>query len=304
MEPRRSDRLRIRRELDDSGNATYRLRTGLDRNYSPIAESLTDLEHIGEAKSESDRQRNTSRVPERSRGRSRYHSSRARRERGRSRVSSGRQLARSRTRDRDRARRSSVRRFSSLPRSGRKSRRESHERPVRHQSGRRSRSRDRRRRNQQYSLEPRVHSSGNIRRSVSGHREANPFRRRRGDSNGRSRSRRQQVTEDSKNPEVPTRCTEWSFPTNPNGTFARAMSAIACNAEAGAKGVFNLVSSGEDSFKEQVTQALALKLNLRTNQQANERSLLNLLKSKGLDGNLKQILQARAAVYGHQLEPS
>ena len=82
------------------------------------------------------------------------------------------------------------------------------------------------------------------------------------------------------------------------------MSAIACNAEAGAKGVFNLVSNGEDSFKEHVTQALALKLNLKTNQQANERSLLNLLKSKGLDGNLKQMLQARAAVYGHQLEPS
>ena len=82
------------------------------------------------------------------------------------------------------------------------------------------------------------------------------------------------------------------------------MSANACNAEACAKGVFNLVSSGEESFKERVTQALALKLNLRTNQQANERSLLNLLKSKGLDGNLKQILQARAAVYGHQLEPS
>ena len=82
------------------------------------------------------------------------------------------------------------------------------------------------------------------------------------------------------------------------------MSAIACNAGAGAKGVFNLVSRGEDSFKEQVTQALALKLNLKTNQQANERSLLNLLKSKGSDGNLQQTLQAWAAVYGHQLDPS
>ena len=50
----------------------------------------------------------------------------------------------------------------------------------------------------------------------------------------------------------------WNFPTNSDGTFARAMSAIACNAEAGAKGVFNLVSRGEDSFKEKVTQALAL----------------------------------------------
>ena len=33
--------------------------------------------------------------------------------------------------------------------------------------------------------------------------------------------------------------TKWFLPTNPNGTFARAMSAIACNAEAGANGVFN-----------------------------------------------------------------
>ena len=82
------------------------------------------------------------------------------------------------------------------------------------------------------------------------------------------------------------------------------MSTIACNAEAGAKGVFNLLSSAEDSLMEQVTQALALKLNLRTNQQANERSLLKLLKSKGLDGNLKPIFQPRAAVYGYQLEPS
>ena len=79
------------------------------------------------------------------------------------------------------------------------------------------------------------------------------------------------------------------------------MSAIACNAGAGAIGVFNLVSRGEDSFKEQVTQALALNLNLKTNQQANERSLLNLLKSKGLDGNLKQVLQACKVINSNRL---
>ena len=73
--------------------------------------------------------------------------------------------------------------------------------------------------------------------------------------------------------------TNFSFPTNPSGHFAQAMSAIACNAEAGAKGVFNLVSGGDDTFKEQVTQALAIKLNLKTNQQANERALRNLLHS-------------------------
>ena len=207
MEPRRSARLRIRRELDDAGNTTYRLRTGPDRNGSPIVESLTDRQNDGEVKYESDRQRSSTRVPERSRGRSRYHSSRSRWERGRSRVSSGWQLARSRTRDMDRARRRSVRRFDSLPRSDRRSGRDSREGLYRYQSRRRSRSRDRHRSNQQNSQDRRTHSPGNIRRSVSGHREANPFRRR-GRSNGRSRSRRQPETEEKRNPELPTRCTE------------------------------------------------------------------------------------------------
>ena len=98
--------------------------------------------------------------------------------------------------------------------------------------------------------------------------------------------------------------TVFSFPTNPSGHFAQAMSAIACNAEAGAKGVFNLVSGGDDTFKEQVTQALAIKLNLKTNQQANERALRNLLQSKGRNISLKQALQARAAVYGYALDPA
>ena len=82
------------------------------------------------------------------------------------------------------------------------------------------------------------------------------------------------------------------------------MSAIACNAEAGAKGVFDFVSRGQDSFKEQISEALALKLNLKTTQQANERSLANLLKSKNTRGDFKQVLQARAAVYGQTLDPA
>ena len=53
------------------------------------------------------------------------------------------------------------------------------------------------------------------------------------------------------------RPTQYEFPTNPLGSFAQAMSSIACNAEAGAKGVFNLVSQGDDSFLEHVSQAFA-----------------------------------------------
>ena len=68
----------------------------------------------------------------------------------------------------------------------------------------------------------------------------------------------------------------FQFPTEQKGSFARAMSAIACNAEVGAQGRFNSVSGGNDTFKEYVSQALALKLNLKTNQQANEKALLDI----------------------------
>ena len=76
------------------------------------------------------------------------------------------------------------------------------------------------------------------------------------------------------------------------------MSSIACNAESEARGVFELASQGTDSFNEQIGQALALKLNLKTSQQANEKVLLSVVKSGGKKAGLKQILQARAAVYG------
>ena len=49
------------------------------------------------------------------------------------------------------------------------------------------------------------------------------------------------------------RPTSYEFPTHPSGSFAQGMSSIACNAEAGAKGVFNSISQDNDSFKEHVS---------------------------------------------------
>ena len=80
------------------------------------------------------------------------------------------------------------------------------------------------------------------------------------------------------------------------------MSSIACNAESEARGVFDLAAKGKDCFTEQL--ALALKLNLKTRQQANEKVLLSLVKSGGKNAGLKQVLQARAAVYGSLLDPT
>ena len=82
------------------------------------------------------------------------------------------------------------------------------------------------------------------------------------------------------------------------------MGAIAYNAEVGAQGKFNLVSGGNDNFKEYVSQALALKLNLKTTQQANEKALLDIKKSRGYSTGLKQASNARAAIYGDLLDPA
>ena len=85
------------------------------------------------------------------------------------------------------------------------------------------------------------------------------------------------------------------------------MSTIASNAEFQAKGIFSNIADGggrEDNLHDQISQALALQLNLKTNQQANEKGLTKLLKAQGSASDLKQALQARAAVYGNLLNPS
>ena len=82
------------------------------------------------------------------------------------------------------------------------------------------------------------------------------------------------------------------------------MSTIACNAGAEAKGIFSNLSGGCENFRDQLTSALALKLNFQTSQQANEKALHDLFKTKGPSPDLKQTLQARAAIYGSLLDPS
>ena len=60
----------------------------------------------------------------------------------------------------------------------------------------------------------------------------------------------------------------------------------------------------ESKFHEQVSHALALKLNLSTHQDAIEKALGGLRKSGGKKCNLKQTLQARAAIYDSGISPT
>ena len=98
---------------------------------------------------------------------------------------------------------------------------------------------------------------------------------------------------------------EYKFPTNPSGSFAQAMSSIACNAESKAQGIFSGVSGNAiDNFRDEITQALALKLNFKTTRQANEKALRSMVQSKCSATDLRQTLQGRAALYGDLLDTS
>ena len=101
----------------------------------------------------------------------------------------------------------------------------------------------------------------------------------------------------------PAQATRFQFPTDPKGGFASAMSAIACNAGAEAKGIFSNLPKGGEHFKDEFAQALALKLNLTTTQRANEKALMDMTKSNSI-ADLKQSIQARGALYGELLDPA
>ena len=82
------------------------------------------------------------------------------------------------------------------------------------------------------------------------------------------------------------------------------MSSIAKDPNSGSTGNSGQFVTLNNNFHEEVQQALAIKLNLKTRQHANERVLRGLLKSGGRCGTLKQAVQARAAVYDEVMDPS
>ena len=97
---------------------------------------------------------------------------------------------------------------------------------------------------------------------------------------------------------------QYEFPTRFGGSFERALSTFAKCPQGDLTGRSLQVNHSDDSFKSEVSQALALKLNLKTQQHANEKVLHELVKSGGRCRTLKQAVQARAAVYDEVADPS
>ena len=97
---------------------------------------------------------------------------------------------------------------------------------------------------------------------------------------------------------------KYEFPTRVEGRFARAMSSIACEPITNVTGSGGQDNNLGNNFHQEVQQALAIKLNLKTRQHANERVLRGLLRTGGRCGTLKEAVQARAAIYDEIVDPS
>ena len=89
----------------------------------------------------------------------------------------------------------------------------------------------------------------------------------------------------------------YDFPTQQKGDFANVMSAMARDSKEANKRTGLEIQNFQSKFNEQVSQALALKLNLSTHQHVNEKALEALRNGGAIRCSLKQTVQARAAIY-------
>ena len=55
---------------------------------------------------------------------------------------------------------------------------------------------------------------------------------------------------------------------------------------------------------DQLQMALTIKMGLNGPQQVKERALRNILTSKSARGDMRQVLQSRAEIYGDELDPN
>ena len=81
------------------------------------------------------------------------------------------------------------------------------------------------------------------------------------------------------------------------------MRSVAQDPQRGASGKV-LTKCAFDKFQNEVSQALAINLDLKTRQHANEKTLHRLVRSAEEFSASKEAVQARAAIYGKVDEPS
>ena len=81
------------------------------------------------------------------------------------------------------------------------------------------------------------------------------------------------------------------------------MSQITCNPTTANQGTVPEQKNFSKEMFEQLQLALTVQLGLNGPQQVKERALHNVLTSESARGDIRQILQSRAELYGDELEP-
>ena len=80
------------------------------------------------------------------------------------------------------------------------------------------------------------------------------------------------------------------------------MSQITCNPTSANQGTGGQIFNRE--LFEQLQMALTVQMGLNGPQQVKERALHNVLTSKSARGDMRQVLQSRAEIYGDELDPN
>ena len=95
----------------------------------------------------------------------------------------------------------------------------------------------------------------------------------------------------------------FQFPTDPAGHFAQKMSQITCNPTTATQGTVPEQKLISRELFEQLQMALSVQLGFSGPQQVNERAIHNVISSPTARLDIKQILRARAELYGDELDP-
>ena len=92
-------------------------------------------------------------------------------------------------------------------------------------------------------------------------------------------------------------------PTEPQGDFARSMSQITYDPSSTVQGSLSETNNLNEKLFNQIQLALAVKMGLNGPQQVKEQALHNVLTSKSARGDMEQVLQSSAEIYGDLLKP-
>ena len=96
----------------------------------------------------------------------------------------------------------------------------------------------------------------------------------------------------------------FSNPTDCQGEFARSMSQITCDPSSTFQDSLLNPKHFNNKLFTQIQLVLMVKMGLNGPQQVKERALHNGFTSKSVRGDMKQVLQSLAEIYGDMIDPN